>query len=55
MTAAEKLEALGEQKGKREVAINLLKENVDPKFVAKVSALDLSEVLKLKAQLNDNV
>ena len=68
MTAAEKLQAMGEVKGLRKgreegreegleeglekVAINSLKEGVDPQFVARITGLELAVILKLKARLN---
>jgi hypothetical protein len=66
MTAAEKLQAMGEErgeerglkkgeeKGREEVAINSLKEGVDPKFVARITGLELAVILKLKAELEED-
>ncbi|MFT4929234.1 MAG: putative transposase/invertase (TIGR01784 family) [Phenylobacterium sp.] len=63
MTAAEKLQAMGAKKarkevletgreeGREEVAINSLKEGVDPQFVVRITGLELAFILKLKAQL----
>lgn len=59
MTAAEKLEALGEERGlekgreegREEVAINSLKEGVDPQFVARITGLELAVIQRLKAEL----
>ena len=61
MTAAEKLRALGREegleqgieKGLEKVAINSLKEGVDPQFVARITGLKLTVILKLKAQLDE--
>ena len=59
MTAAEQLQAMGEErgmekgleKGREEVAMNLLKEGLDPRFVARNAKLELAVIVKLKAQL----
>lgn len=65
MTAAEQLIALGREEGlekglekgreenRTEVAINLLKEDAEPKFVARITGLDLTVVEKLKTSLLD--
>ncbi|MFT5164144.1 MAG: hypothetical protein ACI9FJ_002745 [Alteromonadaceae bacterium] len=53
MTIAEKLRAMGAEEGKEEVAVSLLKEGVEPKFVARVTKLELAAVLKLQAELDN--
>ncbi|NQZ09033.1 MAG: hypothetical protein HRT35_17900 [Algicola sp.] len=61
MTAAYKLRAWGREEGLaqtskkvfEEIAINALKEGADPRFVARITGLDLPVILKLKAQLED--
>jgi predicted transposase/invertase (TIGR01784 family) len=57
MTIAEKLRAMGAEEGKvegiEEVANSLLKEGVEPRFVARVTKLELAVVLKLQAQLKN--
>ncbi len=57
MTAAETLRAWGEEqgieKGIEKVAINSLKEGADPRFVGRITGLEMSIILKLKAQLED--
>ena len=40
-------------KGKLEVAVNLLKEDMKPEFIARTTGLGLSTILKLKADLED--
>jgi predicted transposase/invertase (TIGR01784 family) len=40
-------------KAKQEVAINLLKEDMKPEFIARTTGLELSTILKLKADLED--
>jgi predicted transposase/invertase (TIGR01784 family) len=57
MTAAEKLMALGRDEKQEEVAINALNEGADPRFVARITGLDLAVIEGLKAGLskpNDN-
>ena len=70
LTIAEKLRAMGAAKareegigvgrvegievGREEVAVNSLKEGVEPAFVARITGLDLAVVLKLKAKLGDD-
>jgi predicted transposase/invertase (TIGR01784 family) len=78
MTAAEKLQAMGEERGEerglkkgeekglkkgeergeekglKKVAINSLKEGVDPKFVARITGLEMAVILKLKAELEED-
>ena len=49
MNIAEQLEA----RGREDVAVNLLKEGTDLRFVAKVSNLPLELVIKLKESLGD--
>ncbi|MFT4926646.1 MAG: flagellar biosynthesis/type III secretory pathway protein FliH [Phenylobacterium sp.] len=59
MTAAEQLRALGREEGREEgleegtvkVAINSLKEGIEPRFVARITGLELAVILKLKARL----
>ncbi len=59
MTAAEQLQELGAErgreegleKGKKEVAINLLKEGVEPRLIARTTGLGLASILELKEQL----
>ena len=61
MTIAEQLQALGwaegkvegKAEGKKEVAINLLNEDGDSPFVARITGLDLAIILKLEAQLKE--
>ncbi len=69
MAAAEQLRAMGTEKGheedlekdfeeglekgKKEVAINLLKEDVDPQFIARITGLELTAILELKEQLEE--
>ena len=57
MTAAEKLRAWGEEtgieKGRKEVAISLLKDGAEPKFAARITKIELTEKLKLQAQLDE--
>ena len=45
MTAAEKLQAMGEEKGREQVAINSLKEGVNPQFVARITGLELTAIV----------
>ncbi|MFT5162000.1 MAG: putative transposase/invertase (TIGR01784 family) [Alteromonadaceae bacterium] len=70
MTAAEKLRAMGAEEGrqaghqegrqkgleegKQEIAINLLKEKVDPLFIARITGFELTVILALKEQLDEN-
>ncbi|MGB1192645.1 MAG: Rpn family recombination-promoting nuclease/putative transposase [Pseudomonadales bacterium] len=51
MTLAQQLEARGEARSKREVALNFLREGVEPVFVAKNTGLSLAEVKVLLAKL----
>ncbi|MFT4928950.1 MAG: putative transposase/invertase (TIGR01784 family) [Phenylobacterium sp.] len=59
MTIAEQLRAMGAEeglekglkKGRKEIAINLLEEGLDPHFVARNTGLELDVILKLKAKL----
>ena len=55
MTIAEKLRAMGAEegleKGKEEVAINLLKDGSTPEFIARITGLELTLIVKLQAQL----
>lgn len=55
MTIAEQLEARGEARGlktgQNQVIMSLLKNGADPKYVASMAEVELSEVLKLKTQL----
>jgi predicted transposase/invertase (TIGR01784 family) len=44
-------EARGAEKRNLEIAINMLKENADSKFVSKVTGFSLDEILKLKNKL----
>ena len=39
------------EKGLEKVAINALKEGVDPQFVARITGLELAVIFKLKARL----
>ena len=41
----------GIEKGTVKVAINSLKEGIEPRFIARITGLDLAVILKLKAQL----
>ena len=43
----------GLEEGLEQVAINSLKEGVDPQFVARITGLKLTVILKLKAQLDE--
>ncbi len=43
----------GLEKGKEEVAINLLENGSDPRFIARITGLELAVILKLKTQLED--
>ena len=64
MTAAEKIEEYGEQKGIKKgiekgiglglekAAINFLKDGAEPRFVARNTGIELADILKLKAQLD---
>ena len=60
MTVAEQLEARGEARGEQrgdrnarlEVAASMLKEGTEPRFVAKMTKLELADVEKLKADLD---
>ncbi|MFT4926010.1 MAG: putative transposase YdaD [Phenylobacterium sp.] len=67
MTGAEQLRAMGREEGLEEgrekwmatgiekgtvnVAINSLKEGIEPRFVARITGLELAVILKLKAEL----
>ena len=65
MTAAEKSQAMGEERGLKKgreigleegletVAINSLKEGADPRFVERITGLELTFILKLKEQLEE--
>ena len=53
MTAAEQLHERGREHGLELAAINLLKEGSDPRFVAKITNIELAVVIKLKAQLEE--
>ena len=54
MTAAEKIEEYVEQKGIEKVAVNLLKEDAEPGYVARITELELADILKLKAQFEQS-
>jgi predicted transposase/invertase (TIGR01784 family) len=63
MTAAEKFQAMGEERGLKKgheiglekglatVAINLLNEGAEPRFVERITGLELAFILELKAKL----
>jgi hypothetical protein len=54
MTAAEKIEEFGRKKGREEsrveIAVNFLKDGVEPRIIARNTGLELAVILKLKAQ-----
>ena len=56
MTAAEKIKEYGREEGREEerveIAINLLKDGAEPRFVVRNTGIELSVILKLKAQLD---
>ena len=56
MTIAEQLKAMGAEEAREatqeEIAIKLLKENADPRFIERITGLDLKVILELKAQLD---
>ncbi|NQZ09035.1 MAG: Rpn family recombination-promoting nuclease/putative transposase [Algicola sp.] len=43
----------GREENSEEIAINALNEGADPRFVARIPGLDMSVILKLKTQLED--
>jgi hypothetical protein len=51
MTAAERIKELGFRLGQERVAISLLKDGAEPIFIARNTEIDLADILKLKAQL----
>lgn len=57
MTAAEKLREQGREEVREqvheEIAINLLKDGVDPRIVARNTRIELSVILKLKAKIEE--
>ena len=46
--------AKGISKEKKEIAISMLEEGSDPKFISRITKLPLQEVIALKEQHNDN-
>ena len=56
MTIAEQLKAMGAEEAREatqeEIAIKSLKENADPRFIERITGLDLKTILELKAQLD---
>jgi hypothetical protein len=50
MTIAEQLKAEGMEKGVEKVALNLIEQVMDIKFIAKVTGLKLEEIERLKAK-----
>ncbi len=44
-------EEKGKEIGVRKVAVEMLKKNVDPNFIAEVTHLDIDEIVVLKQQL----
>jgi hypothetical protein len=58
LTIAEKLRAMGAEQAKQvrteEIAVNSLKEGIEPAFVARITGLELAVVLRLKAKLEDD-
>ena len=47
----EKGKEIGKEIGVRKVAVEMLKKNVDPNFIAEVTHLDIDEIVVLKQQL----
>jgi hypothetical protein len=52
MTIAEQLQAMGEEKAREEIALRSLREGADPRFVERITGLELSVILKLKKALD---